>query len=221
MKRVALYARTSLGTEKGQNPETQLLALRAWAERLGVEVVAEYVDQASGTRADRAALRALLEAAHRREIDAVLTWALDRLSREGIGPMVTYLERFKAAGVVVKSHQESWLDTESPVTDLLLAVFAWVARQERERIRERVKAGIDRARAAGQRFGRPRVVLDAGRVQRLLDQGLSLREVARRTGYSRATITRRFRPAQMSIASGGDCTLKSRGSPPAGDAAQT
>src|SRR5688572_2263598 len=110
--------------ERGQTPETQLLALRSWGARLGVEVVAEYVDQASGTRADRAGLRALLDAAHRREFDGVLIWALDRLSREGIGPMVSYLERFKAAGIVVKSHQESWLDTESPVTDLLLAVFA-------------------------------------------------------------------------------------------------
>jgi DNA invertase Pin-like site-specific DNA recombinase len=51
--------------------------------------------------------------------------------------MVTYLERFTATGVAVKSHQESWLDTESPVTDLLLAVFAWVARRERERIQGR------------------------------------------------------------------------------------
>lgn len=49
--------------------------------------------------------------------------ALRSLSRKGIGPMVGYLQRFKAAGVVVKSHQEPWLDTPSPVTDLLLAVL--------------------------------------------------------------------------------------------------
>ncbi len=116
MKRVALYARTSLGAAGGQNPETQLRELRSWAERLGVEVAVEFVDQASGARNDRAGLRTLLDAVHRREFDGVLIWALDRLSREGIGPMVSYLERFKAAGVAVKSHQESWLDTESPVT---------------------------------------------------------------------------------------------------------
>ena len=82
------------------------------------------------------------------------------------------------------------------MTDLLLAVFAWVARQERERIAERVKAGLTRARAAGTRFGRPRAVLDASSVEQLLGQGLSIREVARRTGYSRATLTRRFGVAQ-------------------------
>lgn len=198
MEHVVLYARTSLGAERGQTPETQLLALRSWAARLGVEVVAEYVDQASGSRADRAGLRALLDAAHRREFDTVLVWALDRLSREGIGAMVAYLEKFKTAGVVVKSHQESWLDTASPVNDLLLAVFAWVARQERERIRERVRAGITRARAAGKKFGRPRAIVDAGRVQQLLDQGFSLREVARKTGHSRATLARRFAAAGRS-----------------------
>ena len=152
------------------------------------------MDEASGSRADRAGLRALLEAAHRRTFDAVLVWALDRLSREGIGPMVGYLERLKAAGVALKSHQESWLDTESPVTDLLLAVFAWVARQERARIQERVRAGIARARSQGKHVGRPRTILDAGRVQRLLAQGLSRRAVARRLGYSRSTISRRLFP---------------------------
>ncbi len=138
----------------GATPETQLRELRSWAERLGVEVVAEYIDQASGSRADRAGLRALLDAAHRREFDGVLVWALDRLSREGIGAMVAYLEKFKTAGVVVKSHQESSLDTASPVNDLLLAVFAWVARQERERIRERVE-GRDRPSACSREAFRP------------------------------------------------------------------
>jgi hypothetical protein len=52
MRRVALYARTSLGAERGQNPETQLVVLRAWAERLGALVVAEYVDARDDRPAD-------------------------------------------------------------------------------------------------------------------------------------------------------------------------
>jgi DNA invertase Pin-like site-specific DNA recombinase len=62
-----------------------------------------------------------------------------------------------------------------------------------------VKAGLVRARAAGRRFGRPRTVLDASRVERLLADGLSIREVARRTGYSRATIARRFGCNRMNM----------------------
>ena len=76
----------------------------------------------------------------------------------------------------------------------------WVARQERERIRERVKAGVTRARAAGTKFGRPRAIVDARHVERLLAEGLSVREVARQTGYARSTILRRFRLAQKSSA---------------------
>src|SRR4051794_16175106 len=90
--RAALYARVSTA-DRSQTPETQLHALREWAKRLGVTVVAEYVDQASGSRADRIALRQMLDGAHRREFDVVLVWALDRLSREGIAAMVSYLER--------------------------------------------------------------------------------------------------------------------------------
>ena len=123
--------------------------------------------------------------------------------------MVAYLEKFKIAGVVVKSHQESWLDTASPVNDLLLAVFAWVARQERERIRERVKAGVTRARAAGTKFGRPRAIVDASHVEHLLAEGLSVREVARQTGYARSTILRRFRLAQKSRAAHPDSVAES------------
>jgi DNA invertase Pin-like site-specific DNA recombinase len=79
----------------------------------------------------------------------LLVWALDRVSREGIGRMVGYIEQLRAAGIRVLSHQESWLDTGGPVGELVLAIFAWVAKQERERIGERVRAGQTRARAQG------------------------------------------------------------------------
>jgi len=83
MKRIAIYARTS--TDRGQSPEVQL---RAWTARIGGEVVAEYVDQISGARADRPALKAMLRGAPRAEFHGVLVRALDRLSREGIAAMV-------------------------------------------------------------------------------------------------------------------------------------
>jgi len=62
----------------------------ARAERLGLEVIKVYADKASGARSDRTALAAVLAGAHRREFDVLLIWSLDRLSREGIGPMTRY-----------------------------------------------------------------------------------------------------------------------------------
>ena len=79
-KRVALYARVST-VAKGQDPETQLLALREYAARRGLVPVGEYIDYASGTRDDRPQYQALLSAARKRQIDIVLVWRLDRWGR--------------------------------------------------------------------------------------------------------------------------------------------
>lgn len=115
--RAAIYVRVST---KDQTTENQERELRQWTARLGLEVVAVYTDTASGARSDRAALTEVLTGAHRREFRVLLVWALDRLSREGIGPMLHYLEQLCAAGVRVMSHQESWVDTASPVWELLV-----------------------------------------------------------------------------------------------------
>lgn len=174
MKRAALYVRVST---KDQTAENQERELRAWAERLGLDGVRVFAETGSGARADRETLSALLEAAHRREFDVLLVWALDRLSREGIAPMACYLETFKGAGVRVLSHQEPWLDTAGPVGELLVAIFAWVAKQERARLAERVRAGLERARERGTRSGRP-----IGRPSRHVD----IAEVHRRRAYDQS-----------------------------------
>jgi DNA invertase Pin-like site-specific DNA recombinase len=90
MTSTALYVRVST---KEQTTDNQERELRRWAERLGLKVVAIYADTMSGARNDRAELAKLLTAAHRREFDVLLVWALDRVSREGIGRMVAYVEQ--------------------------------------------------------------------------------------------------------------------------------
>ena len=151
MTRAALYVRVSTPEQTVANQE---LELRRWAERLGHEVVNVYADTASGARGDRIALGSVLAGAHRREFDVLLIWSLDRLSREGIGAIARYMDQLRAAGVRVQSHQEPWLDTTGPVGELLIAIFGWVAQQERQRIGERVRAGQARARAQGVHIGR-------------------------------------------------------------------
>src|SRR2546423_12784786 len=79
-KQAAIYARVST-LDKGQDPETQLLALRAYAARRGFMPAGEYVDYASGTRDDRPQYQALLAAARKRHIDVVLVWRYDRFAR--------------------------------------------------------------------------------------------------------------------------------------------
>ncbi|PYO55335.1 MAG: resolvase [Candidatus Rokuibacteriota bacterium] len=191
--RAALYVRVST---KDQAVESQEAELRRWADRLGSGAVRIFSDTASGARCDRRALVAVLAAAHRREFDTLLIWALDRLSREGIGPMTRYMDQLRAAGVRVLSYQEPWLDTGGPVGDLLIAIFAWVADQERKRIGERVRAGQARARAAGVHLGRKPRPVDAEEIRRRRAAGQGWRRIARAMKTPTSTLRRKVQACQ-------------------------
>ena len=102
---MAIYARVST-LDKGQDPETQLLALRAYAARRGFVPAGEYVDYASGTRDDRPQYQALLAAARKRHIDVVLVWRYDRFARS-TQALVQALKEFHSLGVDFISYQEN------------------------------------------------------------------------------------------------------------------
>lgn len=153
--RIAIYARVSKNDES-QDPQNQLNPLRDYAKALKGEVVSEYIDLASGSKSDRENFLRMFEDADKRKFDLLLTWSLDRLSREGISNTLGYLDRLKRNGVAVKSLQESWLDTrDESIGQLLIAIFSWVAAQERKRIVERTKAGLEKAKKNGSVLGRP------------------------------------------------------------------
>jgi DNA invertase Pin-like site-specific DNA recombinase len=189
--KIAIYARVS--TTDKQQIDNQLDALKEWAIRLSGPTQPEmsfYVDHVSGSKADRPQLKKLLEDAHKRKFDTLLIWALDRLSREGIAQMATYLETLKSYGVRVLSHQEPWMDTGGPVAELLVAIFAWCAKQERQRFRERIKAGLATARKKGKKLGRPNKVFEMELAFALKDKGESVRSIAQKLGVSKSTISR-------------------------------
>src|SRR5271155_2040069 len=192
--RVALYARVS--TRDGrQFTQNQLDGMRAYADRRGWSVIREYVDHATGSRdaAGRDELAALMAHAHAGLFDVVLVWALDRFTREGVLQAFQYIERLKASGVEFHSVTEEHFQTSGPAGELFLAVAAWMAKQERVRLRERINAGLDRARAAGKVLGRPRAGLDLTKLKRLRAEGLSVRAIAAATDTSRSTVERGLR----------------------------
>ncbi len=195
VRRAAIYLRVST---KDQTTENQERELRRWAEGLGLQVASVYRDTMTGSRADRVGLLAALAAGHAREYDVLLIWSLDRLTREGIGAMLRYLETLRAMNVRVLSLKESWVDTSSPVWDLLVAVFAWVAQQERQRIGERVRAGQARARAQGVHLGRKPRVVDIEELRRRRAAGQGWRRIARAMKAPTSTLRRKFRECQKS-----------------------
>jgi len=121
---------------------------------------------------------------------------LDRFGRN-LRHLVVAIDELTAAGVAFVSLGES-IDTTSPIGRLLLGVLGSFAQFERERIRERVLAGLRRARAHGQRLGRPRVRVPAERLQAVAD--LSIDDAARPLAVSRSTLKRWRRQVQQSPA---------------------
>jgi DNA invertase Pin-like site-specific DNA recombinase len=195
-QRVAIYARVST-SDKGQDPENQLVQLRAWCQRMGYAVAREYVEHESGgKRGDqRPRFTQLFADAARREFDMVLVWALDRFSRNGMMSTVTDLQRLGSYGVAFHSFTEPHLSTENElVRDVLLAVLASLAKLERTKISERTKAGLERARAKGKRLGRP--PLSATKREKLraaLASGQSWRAASTATGIPYSTIQKHAR----------------------------
>ena len=114
-KRVAIYAQVST-VEKGQDPQTQLVALRAYAEHRSFVTVGEYVEYASGVQEDRPQYRALVAAAKKRQIDGVLVWRYDRFARS-TQALVNALKEFQSLGVDFISYQEN-IDTTAGRADL-------------------------------------------------------------------------------------------------------
>jgi DNA invertase Pin-like site-specific DNA recombinase len=157
MKRAAIYARVS--TRNGhQDPEVQLMALRQVAERAGWQVVEEYVDHGiSGAkgRDKRPAFDRLLKDATRRRFDIIMAWSVDRLGRS-LQDLVGFLGEVHAQGVDLYLDRQG-VDTATPGGKALFQMMGVFAEFEREIIRERVCAGLEKARAKGKRLGRPKV----------------------------------------------------------------
>ena len=117
--------------------------------------------------------------ASRWKSDVLLFWTLDRLSREGVQETLQHLNRLNACGVGYRSFTEQYFDSCGVFKDAVIAIIATVAKQERVRISQRVRAGLDVARARGTRRGRPRVVVDVARIADLRARGRSWREITK------------------------------------------
>ncbi len=181
-KRVAIYARVST-LEKGQDPETQLLQLREFAQRRGFEVTGEYVDYASGKTEYRQQYKAMLNLVRKRQIEVVLVWRYDRFARS-TQALVNALNEFSALGVDFISYQEN-IDTTTPQGELIFSIMASLAQFESALIRERVKAGMARAKAQGKRISRPRLNRNLQQeIKKLYEQKISIKQISKQLEIS-------------------------------------
>jgi DNA invertase Pin-like site-specific DNA recombinase len=188
MKRAALYMRVST---VDQHPETQLHDLRQLATQRGFEIVEEYTDKISGTKAKRPGLDQLMRDAHRGRFDVVVVWACDRLARS-VRHFLEVLDQLNHLNVEFVSFREN-LDTAGPLGRAVVVIISVVAELERNLIIERVRAGIRRARLEGRRIGRAPLEVDHRALLRDRARGLSLTELARAYRISRSSVCRVLR----------------------------
>ena len=137
--------------------------LRDWASNSGHTISREYVDYESGRNGakKRKQFGALFDDAARRKFDCVLFWSLDRFSREGMAQTIIHLQRLSSYGVALHSYTEPHLATDNElVRNVLLALLSSLAKVEAQKISERTRAGMSRARAKGIKIGRPKLTAE-------------------------------------------------------------
>jgi DNA invertase Pin-like site-specific DNA recombinase len=188
--RVALYCRVSTASQTTENQRHDLervAAARGWS------VVAQFSDDGIGgakTRSDRPALDALLKGAVRGEFDLVAVWAIDRLGRS-LQHLVETVNELKAVGIDLYIHQQA-IDTSTPAGKLAFSVFGALAEYEGQLVRERVRAGLDRARRNGTKLGRPTNLNDSVRaaIVALRSKDHPIRKIASQLKVGTGTVYR-------------------------------
>lgn len=189
MKRVAIYSRVSTDNQTTENQEREL---RAVAKRQGWQVVKVYTDHGvSGAkgRDQRPAFNKMFEDAARREFDMVAAWSVDRLGRS-LQDLVGFLSELHALKIDLFLHQQG-IDTTTPAGKAMFQMMGVFAEFERTMIRDRIKAGISRARAQGKRLGRPRTApKNEKAIRAALKAGTGIRKTASQVGVGVATVQR-------------------------------
>ena len=185
MKRVVIYARVS---SADQSVAAQLCDLRPLVAARGYQIVGEYTDTISGTKAKRPGLDQLLSDARRGRFDGVMLWSFDRMARS-VKHFLEVLDELNHLNIGLVSFREN-IDTSGPLGRAMIVIVAAISELERSLIVERVKSGMRRAKLEGRQIGRARLDIDLEQVVTDRRTGMSLTVVARKHSVSRATVCR-------------------------------
>ena len=186
MKTVAIYCRVST-VNHGQDISMQTRELRAYCKRRGLRVVGEYNDTGqSGSKDSRPELNRLMNDAKQRKFDAICVWKLDRFGRS-LRHLVNALADLESLGVTFISLRDN-PDLDTPSGRLMFQIVGAMAEFEHGLVQERVRAGMEHARAKGKPIGRPKANVNEAQIIQLRESGASWRAVAKTTGFSVGTV---------------------------------
>ena len=192
-KKVVIYARVST---LDQTVDNQLIELRDHCSRMGWEIVKEYTDEGlSGTlfRDKRPALNALIKDGNRKKFDTVVCWDISRIGRS-MKELILFLSDMKDRGIGICSVRQGF-DTSTSMGEIMFQFVGILSSWEREMIRERTLAGLERAKPEGKILGRKKVTNDTmtAKIIELRNEKKSIREIVSEVGVSTATIHRQLK----------------------------
>lgn len=179
---VATYSRVSTTKQEFEN---QLEQLKRYCNKMGWQIVKEYNETISGKEKNRPVFKEMMKDAQQKKFDIILVWALDRFSREGTSQIWHYISILNEARVRFVSYTEPYFNTDNEmVRDILLSVMGALAKQERIKISERTKAGLEQAKKKGIKLGKPNVPEKVKQeILKLRGEGKSYREIAKEVFY--------------------------------------
>ena len=199
--RVAFYTRLSPNPEKDDtvNQERDLIEYARVAKWEVVEFYKEIHISGAKKGEDRPEFKRMMLDAYAKKFDVVMFWALDRFTREGAMEALQYFHKLKSYGVEYKSYTEPHFDSTNPLNDVLVAFSATMAKQERVRLIDRTRAGLQTAREKGVKLGRAYatratktrpIAVDLVIAVKMRQEGKTLKQIARKFKASEATISR-------------------------------
>ena len=194
-RKVAIYTRVST---LDQTIENQLIELRDHCSKMGWEIVKEYADKGlSGTlsRDKRPALNSLIKDAYRKKFDAVVCWDISRIGRS-MKELVLFLSDMKDRNIGIVSVRQGF-DTSTSMGEIMFQFVGILSSWEREMIRERTLAGLDRAKREGKTLGRKKVINDeiTTKIIELRNAKKSIRAIASEVGVSVGTVSNTLKVA--------------------------
>ena len=194
-RKVAIYTRVST---LDQTIDNQLLELRDHCSKMGWEVVKEYADEGlSGTlsRDKRPALNALIKDAYRKRFDSVVCWDISRIGRS-MKELILFLSDMKDKDIGICSVRQGF-DTSTTMGEIMFQFVGILSSWEREMIRERTLAGLERAKSQGKTLGRKKVTNDTmtARILELRTSKKTIRDIASEVGVSVGTVSNTLKVA--------------------------
>ncbi len=189
IRKVAIYCRVST---LDQTVDNQLIELRDHCSKMGWEITKEYSDEGlSGTlsRDKRPALNSLIKDGYRKKFDAVVCWDISRIGRS-MKELVLFLSDMKDRDIGIVSVRQGF-DTSTTMGEMMFQFVGILSSWEREMIRERTLAGLERAKSEGKTLGRKKVINDeiTSQIVELRNAKKSIRAIASVVGVSRGTVS--------------------------------